>query len=287
MSLQTLLFKFMCWRNDTHRDEGLTVPSNVKCFTNIRYGKDKKYHLMDIYIPKKHKGRLPVIVSFHGGGWIYGTKETYKYYCMSLAEQGFAVVNPSYRLAPRDRFPAAFRDINKVFGYILKYHRKYGFDTGNIFGIGDSSGATGIAMYAAALTNPAFAEKFPVKTPKGLKLRGLGLNFGLFRAVGNKQAFVNILPKENADETLPLFHVPDHITADFPPCYVMTAVNDFNKEEQEILTDALEKHGVNYVYRVYGSKKTPLGHVFHCNLKDENAVNANKEEIDFLKGFIE
>ena len=29
----------------------------------------------------------------HGGGWVYGDKQTYQYYCMSLAEKGFAVVN--------------------------------------------------------------------------------------------------------------------------------------------------------------------------------------------------
>ena len=90
---------------------------------------------------------------------------------MSLAEQGYAVVNPSYRLAPKHRFPAAFKDINKFFAYVLEYHKKFGFDVNNIFGIGDSAGATGMTVYAAVLTDPSLAVQFPVKTPKGLKLR--------------------------------------------------------------------------------------------------------------------
>ena len=48
----------------------------------------------------------PVIVSFHGGGWVYGDKNVYQFYCMELAKRGFAVVNYSYNqrgllLAPR------------------------------------------------------------------------------------------------------------------------------------------------------------------------------------------
>ena len=286
MSLQTFIFRTMCKMNDNKRDKGLTVPDGVKCFNNIRYGKDKEYNSMDIYVPKTHKGKLPVIVSFHGGGWVYGTKDTYKYYCMSLVEQGYAVVNPSYRLAPKYRFPAQFKDMNRVFTYILSNHKKFGFDTNNIFGVGDSAGATGIAMYAAMLTNSEYAERFPVKAPKGLKFRGLGLNCGLFRANDNKDAFVNILPKDNADEALKLFHVVDYVTADYPPCYLMTAVKDFMKDEQKIMTDVLDEKGVVYIHKVYGSEKMPLGHVFHCNIKDENARTANAEELEFFHGLM-
>lgn len=55
---------------------------------------------------------IPVIVSVHGGGWGYGDKERYQYYCMSLAQQGFAVVNFSYRLASKYKFPAPLEDTN-------------------------------------------------------------------------------------------------------------------------------------------------------------------------------
>ena len=63
-----------------------------------------KWQKLDVYRQKDATGKLPVIVSVHGGGWVYGDKERYQFYCMDLAERGFAVVNFSYRLAPEYKF---------------------------------------------------------------------------------------------------------------------------------------------------------------------------------------
>ena len=286
LSLQAMIFRMMCRHSDNARDKGLTVPEGVECFCDIRYGKDKKYGLLDIYRPKNITGPLPTIVSFHGGGWIYGTKETYRFYCMSLAEQGFAVVDPSYRLAPKHRFPAAFEDINEVFRFVLKNADKYGFDTDALFGVGDSSGATGMAAYAAVLTCPELAGNFPVKPPKGLRLRALGLNCGTYTAKGRADFYINTLPKDNADKVLELLHTTDHITADYPPCFLMTAVDDFMKDQQKPMEDALKAKGVRYVSKIYGDENNRLGHVFHCNVRDKNAAAANTEQLDLFRSFL-
>ena len=283
MSLQTAIFRFMCTCSDKKRDAGLTPPENIGFLDNIAYGPDKKYHLLDIYRPKNVSGKLPVIVNFHGGGWVYGTKETYRWYCMSLAEQGFAVVNPSYRLAPRYRFPAAFRDINGVFGFVLKHAGEYGFDTDRIIGIGDSAGATGMAVYAAVLTNPGLAARFPVKVPEKLKLCALGLNCGRYRAAGCAADYAVLLPKENPDEVLQMLHVPDHITPAYPPCHLMTAEGDSMKDEQQIMTEALERNGVRYTLKIYGNEQNPPGHVFHCNIREETAKQANRDQLGFFR----
>lgn len=105
--------------------------------------KIKSGNSLDVYRPKATniEEKLPVIVSVHGGGWVYGDKEGYQYYCMSLAQRGFAVVNFSYRLAPESKFPASIIDTNLVFGWILDHAEEYGFDTENIFAVGDSAGA--------------------------------------------------------------------------------------------------------------------------------------------------
>lgn len=84
--------------DDAKRDAGLTTPEDVRRFDNIRYGEHDR-HLLDVYRPKDADGKLP-IVSIHGGGWVYGDKELMQFYCMSLAEHGFAMVNFSYRIAP-------------------------------------------------------------------------------------------------------------------------------------------------------------------------------------------
>ena len=84
--------------SDAKRDAGLTTPSDIQRFDNISYGKDPVWQSLDLYRPKSMDGKkLPVIVSVHGGAWVYGTKEIYQFYCMRLAQFGFAVVNFNYR----------------------------------------------------------------------------------------------------------------------------------------------------------------------------------------------
>lgn len=286
MSLQTFLFRKMCEKSDKKRDAGLTVPPDISPQYNLMYGDSPQWHLLDIYRPKQANGKLPVIVSFHGGGWIYGTKETYRYYCMSLAAMGFAVVNPTYRLAPEYRFPAALEDMNNVFSFVLKYAEKYGFDTENIFGVGDSSGATGIAAYTLLLSNAEYAAKLPVKPPEGLLLRGIALNCGVYSMEGRRKAFRDILPKDHFGEALDLLDIAKHITAAFPPCYLMTAQGDFNLKQPEMLIPALRTHGVPYQCKIWGDESNPPGHVFHCNLRDPNAAAANSAETAFFKSLL-
>ena len=106
MSLTSLIVRYNFGKGDRKRDAGLTTPDDVKRYDNIPYGRDKKWQILDVYRPKEKEGKLPVIISVHGGGWVYGTKEVYQFYCMSLAQRGFAAVNFNYRLAPGHRYPA-------------------------------------------------------------------------------------------------------------------------------------------------------------------------------------
>ena len=108
MSLYGLGLRASFKISDTIRDRGLQAPKDIVRFDNLPYGTDPRWQTLDVYRPKNAGGTaLPVIVSVHGGGWVYGDKNLYQYYCMSLAQHGFAVVNFSYRLAPRHKFPAA------------------------------------------------------------------------------------------------------------------------------------------------------------------------------------
>ena len=283
MSVQTFLFNVMCRRNDAKRDKGLIPPDTIIHHDNIKYGPFGQWNLLDVYLPKNAKGKLPVIVNFHGGAWVYGTKETYRYYCMSLAEQGFAVINPTYRLAPRYRYPAAFEDIYKVFCFVTEKAEKYGFDTERVFGIGDSSGAMGIAAFASAQTNKELEKRLDLYFPPGTKIRALCLNCGIFTTKDKEAAFVNILPPGKEKEVLSVLDVVSNITSDFPPCYIMTSVDDFNRGEQQVLIDALERNGVRYEYKVYGDENNRLGHVFHCDIRNETAKQANLDELNFLR----
>ena len=77
--------------SDDRRDAGLTTPEDVQRFDGLPYGPDSTWQILDVYRPRSAgDAPLPVIVNVHGGGWIYGTKETYQFYCMDLCRRGFA-----------------------------------------------------------------------------------------------------------------------------------------------------------------------------------------------------
>ena len=122
---------------DNKRDAGLKTPENIVRYDDIIYGTESKWQKLDVYRPKDATGKLPVIVSVHGGGWVYGDKERYQFYCMDLAERGFAVVNFSYRLAPEYKFPASLEDTNFVFTWVLENAETYRLDTEKLFAVGD------------------------------------------------------------------------------------------------------------------------------------------------------
>ena len=72
--------------DDAKRNAGLTTPDSIRRFDDIRYGEYER-NVLDVYCPKDADGKVPIIVSIHGGGWVYGNKEIMQFYCMSLAEK--------------------------------------------------------------------------------------------------------------------------------------------------------------------------------------------------------
>jgi acetyl esterase/lipase len=112
---------------DDIRDAGLTTPEDVVRYDDIVFAQDDSCQKLDVYRPRDAEGSvLPVIVSVHGGAWVYGDKELYRFYCMSLAQYGFAVVNFSYRLGPEWNYPASFDDMDQVLRLIPLLAGKYG-----------------------------------------------------------------------------------------------------------------------------------------------------------------
>ena len=274
-------------RNDAKRDAGLTVPDNVQRFVDISYGPHGRWNTLDVYRPKDAEGKLPVIVSVHGGGWFYGDKELYQYYCMSLVQHGFAVVNFSYRLAPENRFPAALEDTNAVFCWLLEHADEYALDTGRVFGVGDSAGAQILGLYACACTDPAYAASLPIRPPEGFALKAVALNCGVYHVEpGERNAIVKAMFHGNpTKEQLDRVSVLNHANASFPPSCVMTGEGDFLAEAAPPMAERLRELGVQVEYRFYGDAQHPLGHVFHCNLYLDEAKRCNADECAFFQSY--
>ncbi len=101
------------YQNDSKRDKNFTTPVDIKRYDNLKYANESEDQILDVYTLKnKSNEKQPVIINVHGGGWVYGTKETYQYYCMELAKRGFKVINYTYRLLPENDYPLCIEDLN-------------------------------------------------------------------------------------------------------------------------------------------------------------------------------
>lgn len=287
MSFYSWKFNRLCKKSDDKRDEGLTIPSNVQVYKDIPYSENKKC-LLDVNIPKDfdENKNIPVIINIHGGGFVYGTKETYKFYVADLCKRGFAVVNFTYRLAPKYKFPAPLEDINAVVEWIVKNAKEYRFDLTNIFLIGDSAGAQLASQYGAIATNESYEKEFEFKVPRDITIRAMALNCGLYSFHERPIDFKDYLGK-NWDETDKRLKVLDNISANYPPCYVMSAAHDFLKEKAEPMCKFIQSKGVEAKMKIYGEEKDEhMLHVFHCNLKLKEADECNGDECEFFKEYI-
>ncbi len=281
-------------KGDDIRDADLTTPDYVERVDDILYGEDPIWQKLDLYRPKERtEEKLPVIVSIHGGGWVYGDKERYQYYCMSLVKHGFAVVNFTYRLAPEFQFPAALEDTNLVAEWIMKHAEEYQLDTDHIFGVGDSAGAHMLGLYASICTNAEYAKQYDFQVPEGFAWKAVALNCGAYQITisGEEQDFTGqlmseLLPEKGSDEELKKINVIEHVSESFPPVFLMTSNGDFLKADAPLLMAKLMECQVPHVFHFYGDKDTMLYHVFHLNMKTEIAEECNKEECDFFKRYL-
>ena len=278
--------------NDAKRDAGLTTPEDIKRFDDIQYGPDPKWNVLDVYRPRAEEGKLPVIVSVHGGGWVYGDKELYQFYCMSLAQRGFAVVNFTYRLAPEEKYPAPLEDTNSVIEWMFENQENYQLDMENVFMVGDSAGGHLAGLYGAICTNPEYAANYDFKVPHGFVPKALGLNCGAYSplsetpVVGGSQdeeLMGDFLPEKGYARERSLINVPDHVTPQYPPVYLMTCVDDFCKPQAPLMEKALKENQVNYEYVIYGDEENPLYHVFHVTIQEPMGQKCNDEECEFFR----
>jgi acetyl esterase/lipase len=116
-------------------------------YFDIPYANISDTQKLDIYQPKCGKQPVPVLLYFHGGGWIMSDKQEG---IKSLAEQmlaaGYAFISANYRFSSEAKFPAQIQDAKAVVRWIRANSAKYWFDSSKIVTGGDSAGG-----YLAAL----------------------------------------------------------------------------------------------------------------------------------------
>ncbi len=205
-----------------------------------------------LYVPRGVVGPGPLLVWFHGGGFMYGDLDTHDPGCRFLAERaGVRVLSVDYRLGPEDPFPAAFDDAEAAYAWVAEHAATLGADSARLAVGGDSAGGTlaaHVAIVAARAGWPLAwqlllypcADARGISESRGRYARDLLLTQAMFDAVG-----ANFLT--GADDEIDPRASP--VLADLPsglaPAYVATAGFDPLRDEGEDYARALRDAGAD------------------------------------------
>lgn len=107
--------------------------------------------LLDAHVPVG-QGPCPVLLIVHGGGWSAGDKETDIVPVLARAVKDFTWFTINYRLAPTNRWPACFEDVQTAIRWVKQHAPEYKGDPDRIALIGYSAGGHLVTL-AGTLTN--------------------------------------------------------------------------------------------------------------------------------------
>jgi acetyl esterase len=151
-------------------------PPGTDLQLELAYGPHAR-HRLDVYAPAQAQA-APVLVFFHGGGFIRGDKTARANIGAWGAAQGFVTVLANYRLAPEHRRPSGPEDVAAVWHNVRERAEDWGGDPAKIVLVGESAGAAHVA--AAALMS-----RFQ---PEGWQIAGAALLSGPYNAGLEAQA---------------------------------------------------------------------------------------------------
>jgi acetyl esterase len=204
-----------------------------------------------IYTPAG-SGPFPVLVWFHGGGWVVGNLETADGTARRLtAQAGCLVVSVDYRLAPEARFPAAPEDCYAVAQWVAGNAGSINADPGSIAVGGDSSGgnlAAVVSLMARDRGGPSLAFQllvYPV-TARDFdtdSYRQNGEVYGL--TTDAMKWYWDLYLRDDADASDQ--HASPLLAKDLsglPPALVITAEFDPLRDEGEAYAQRLQAAGV-------------------------------------------
>ncbi len=214
--------------------------------------------LADIARPESG-GRLPVVLSIHGGRWFFGTRrDTGAIDVQQWAEFGFFAMSIDYRLVTCSPAPAAYQDVLCAIRWVHANADRYGLDLDRIFLIGMSSGGH-LASLAATLGEGRFAktggwDEYPSTFRAAVCVSGaydiVSLDWGAGWAP----------PGEPFPDARKYASPICHAAADSRPQLILHSDDDPSIPIEQVLrmTAALEAAGAPYRFRRYADR----GHMF-------------------------
>lgn len=241
------------------------TPKNL-IFSKKVYG-NKKLNYINTYCRKDLVSvKKPLFLYIHGGGWLSGITEMRNPYIANWAQKGFYTASISYTYAPQAVCYETLKEIFTAIDYIVCHADKLNIDTQNVVIAGESAGGYYISFVCWCLQNPEILDKLGIefKNKDNLNIKALVSHCGCVNLQSltdeskpqskfpdidkmvctflgkNLEESRNFLKTEEGQLLIP------KITADFPPSFLIWAVNDKLKYETFDLSKTLSEKGVEH-----------------------------------------
>lgn len=210
-----------------------------------------------IYTPTGN-GSFPVIVYFHGGGWVIATIDTYDSSARALTNAaGAIVVSVEYRKGPENKFPAAHDDAFAAYRWVLANAKSFGGDASKVAVAGESAGgnlAVNVAIAARDKKVQMPAHVVSVYPVANNDLNSPSMIENKDAKPLNRAMIVWFLDKylKNQDQSSePRISLVKANLSGLPPTTIIAAEIDPLRSEGMILNDRLKAAGVRVDYKLY------------------------------------
>lgn len=233
-----------------------------------------------LYKPQA-EGPLPVVVYFHGGGWVTGSLNTHDNFCRALANAyGGAVLSVGYRLAPEHKYPAAAEDAYAATKWAAQQAEEFGLNASRIAVAGDSAGgnlAAAVALMARDRGGPPLACQVLIYPAVDTDFERPSYRDNaegyMLTADGMKYFWEQYLP--DGLQTQDPFAAPmraDDLSG-LPPAIVVTAHYDVLRDEGDAYAARLEQTGVPTTHLRYDG-------MIHGFLRRLNRFDVARQALD-------
>jgi acetyl esterase/lipase len=220
-----------------------TLFSNQKVVRNLSFGSNYGSKL-DLYYPKKSDKPSPVIVFFHGGKWMNGKKQDYRFVADAFTKKGYIVIIPDYVKYPITKFPTWQEDGAKAVVWAYNNVKTYNGDKNNLFVMGHSAGAHIGALLA---TNNEYLLK--QKASRSYIKAFVGIAGPYNFIPDDKDLEAMFAPKENYQN----MQVSTYIDGKQPPMLLLWGEKDkdVGKSNLDKLENTLKQKGGKYDIKIY------------------------------------
>ena len=211
-----------------------------------------------IYTPQTDDSSYPVIVYYHGGGWVIADLDVYDGGPRGLAEQANAVVvSVHYRQGPEHKFPTAHNDAFAAYQWVVKNAASIKGNPKMIAVAGESAGGN-LACNVSIMARDK-GVMMPVHQLLVYPVANNDMNSESYQKYGTAKPLTkpliewmvkNYLPNTEASADPRITLVKANLKG-LPPTTIIAAEIDLLQTEGKLLTEKLKDAGVEVDYKLY------------------------------------